>query len=70
MNGAEGNPKLRWFRSSYSSGPDGNSCVEAAVEPGTVHVRDSKQSDGPRLSLSAAAWTAFVVHQGRRRKGD
>ncbi|GHE00211.1 DUF397 domain-containing protein [Streptomyces alanosinicus] len=24
--------KLEWFKSSYSSGPDGDSCVEVALE--------------------------------------
>jgi len=53
---------LAWFKSSYSSGNDGNSCVEIAVAPRTIHVRDSKNNDltGPRLTLTPAAWTAFV----------
>ncbi|MFF7645473.1 DUF397 domain-containing protein [Streptomyces canus] len=50
--------ELKWFKSSYSSGNDGESCVEIAATPGTVHVRDSKQTTGPRLTLTA--WTAFV----------
>ncbi|MFJ3498204.1 DUF397 domain-containing protein [Streptomyces sp. NPDC086091] len=54
--------ELAWFKSSYSSGNDGNSCVELALTPGTVHVRDSKQVDGPRLSLTPGAWTGFVTH--------
>ncbi|MYQ47715.1 DUF397 domain-containing protein, partial [Streptomyces sp. SID4985] len=39
---------------------DGNSCVEIAVTPGTIHVRDSKHQTGPRLALTQATWTAFV----------
>ncbi|MFF4398283.1 DUF397 domain-containing protein [Streptomyces sp. NPDC001480] len=46
--------------SSYSSGTDGNSCVELAVTPGTVHVRDSKHAEGPRLALAPEAWADFV----------
>ncbi|MET9099329.1 DUF397 domain-containing protein [Streptomyces antibioticus] len=52
-----------WFKSSYSSGPDGDSCVEVAATPGTIHVRDSKHRDfGPRLALAPAAWTDFVAY--------
>jgi hypothetical protein len=52
---------LVWFKSSYSGGNDGESCVEIAATPGRVHVRDSKNVPaGPRLALTPAAWTAFV----------
>ncbi|CAL9520244.1 DUF397 domain-containing protein [Streptomyces werraensis] len=51
-----------WFKSSYSDGPDGDSCVEVAIAPRTVHVRDSKTPAGPRLALTPAAWTRFVAH--------
>ncbi|MEU6771728.1 DUF397 domain-containing protein [Streptomyces sp. NPDC046759] len=51
-----------WFKSSYSSGNDGNSCVELALTPGTVHVRDSKNADGPRLALTPTAWADFVAY--------
>lgn len=37
---------LTWFKSSYSSS-EGDSCVEIATEPSTVHVRDSKYVGGP-----------------------
>ncbi|MEU9398380.1 DUF397 domain-containing protein [Streptomyces sp. NPDC048242] len=52
--------ELAWFKSSYSSGTDGNSCVEIAVTPSVIHVRDSKQTTGPQLALTQATWTAFV----------
>ncbi|MFF7752001.1 DUF397 domain-containing protein [Streptomyces sp. NPDC007971] len=51
-----------WFKSSYSSGNDGNSCVELAVTPGTVHVRDSKNVEGPRLAPTLSVWTSFVTY--------
>ncbi|MFJ9375938.1 DUF397 domain-containing protein [Streptomyces sp. NPDC101455] len=57
-------PELAWFKSSYSSGPDGDSCVEIAVAPRTVHVRDSKNVEGPRFSVTPAAWTGFVHQLG------
>ena len=54
--------ELVWFKSSYSDGPDGNSCVEVAIAPRTVHVRDSKAPDGPRLTVTPTAWSRFVTH--------
>ncbi|MFF7608631.1 DUF397 domain-containing protein [Streptomyces parvulus] len=52
-----------WFKSSYSSSGDGNSCVEIALTPRTTHVRDSKYRDaGPRLALGADAWADFVAY--------
>ncbi|MFI8070350.1 DUF397 domain-containing protein [Streptomyces sp. NPDC086033] len=51
---------LAWFKSSYSGGNDGESCVEIAATPGRVHVRDSKTTAGPRLAFTPATWTAFV----------
>jgi len=57
-------PALAWFKSSYSSGPDGDSCVEIATVPGAVHVRDSKIVEGPRFTVTPAAWTGFVHQLG------
>ena len=72
---------LPWFKSSYSSGGDGDcievalswhksshsggsggGCVEVASCPSTVHVRDSKNKQGPQLSLSPGAWSSFVSY--------
>ncbi|MET9561535.1 MULTISPECIES: DUF397 domain-containing protein [Streptomyces] len=52
--------ELAWFKSSYS-GSDGDDCVEVATRPTTIHVRDSKNSRGPQLALSPAAWADFVL---------
>ncbi|MEU1480735.1 DUF397 domain-containing protein [Streptomyces sp. NPDC005760] len=52
--------ELVWFKSSYSGGTQGDSCVEIAVTPRSVHVRDSKTTTGPRLTFTPATWTAFV----------
>ncbi|MET7441793.1 DUF397 domain-containing protein [Streptomyces sp. NPDC005496] len=54
--------ELAWFKSSYSGGTDGESCVEVATTPGTVHVRDSKDIAGPRLALTSRAWARFVAY--------
>ena len=53
---------LAWFKSSYSSGAETDSCVEVATGPGIVHVRDSKNVEGPRLAFAPAAWTGFVPY--------
>ncbi|ORT59670.1 DUF397 domain-containing protein [Streptomyces sp. CB03238] len=57
--------ELAWFKSSYSSGTEGDSCVEVATTPRTVHVRDSKNVEGPRLALAPAAWADFVAYASR-----
>ncbi|MFC9113341.1 DUF397 domain-containing protein [Streptomyces sp. NPDC057092] len=54
--------ELVWFKSSYSDGPDGNSCLEVAIATRTVHVRDSKAPAGPRLAVAPAAWARFVTY--------
>jgi hypothetical protein len=51
--------ELTWFKSSHSAG-NGGECVEVAVRPGRVHVRGSKDTSHPALSVEPAAWTAFV----------
>ncbi|MCT9080387.1 DUF397 domain-containing protein [Streptomyces fulvoviolaceus] len=60
---AGGASELAWFKSSYSDGPDGDSCVEVATTPATIHIRDSKfrtATTGPRLALSPHAWADFL----------
>ncbi|MGY1583577.1 DUF397 domain-containing protein [Streptomyces sp. MN13] len=54
--------ELAWFKSSYSGGNDGNSCVEIAIAPHAVHVRDSKNTRGPQLAVAPAAWADFVSY--------
>ncbi|MER6134865.1 DUF397 domain-containing protein [Streptomyces sp. NPDC001815] len=51
--------ELAWFKSSYSSGSSGD-CVEVAASPTAIHIRDSKNTRGPQLALSPAAWADFV----------
>lgn len=52
---------MEWFKSSYSGGTNGESCVEIAVVPDTVHVRDSKNIEGPHFVVSGEAWAVFVA---------
>jgi hypothetical protein len=48
-----------WRKSSYS-GSEGGNCVEVATHPSAVHVRDSKNPDGPILTVSTATWSTFL----------
>jgi hypothetical protein len=56
--------ELAWFKSSYSGG-SGDDCVEVATCPATIHVRDSKDIQGPQLALSPTAWADFLTHVAR-----
>ncbi|MCP9944829.1 DUF397 domain-containing protein [Streptomyces somaliensis] len=53
---------LVWFKSSYSDTSNPNDCVEVATAPGAVHVRDSKDAEGPCLVLGRHAWARFSRH--------
>ncbi|MFH8880974.1 DUF397 domain-containing protein [Streptomyces californicus] len=48
-----------WRKSSYSDG-DGGNCVEIAAHPAAVHIRDSKVTEGPVLTVAPGTWSAFV----------
>ena len=50
---------LQWFKSSYSN-DSGGQCVEVAACPHSIHIRDSKNPDGPNLTVSGEAWAVFV----------
>ncbi|PZF98806.1 DUF397 domain-containing protein [Micromonospora deserti] len=47
-----------WRKSSHSG--DEGACVEVAVIPATVAVRDSKDRSGPALLFAPSAWAAFA----------
>ena len=48
-----------WRKSSYS-GSEAN-CVEVANAAGLVKVRDTKDRQGPALTVSTAAWRRFTT---------
>ncbi|GAA2250824.1 DUF397 domain-containing protein [Streptomyces atrovirens] len=58
--------ELVWRKSSYSN-PDGAACVEVALTPETIHVRDSKHIQGPRLTFAPQQWAAFLPYASGRR---
>lgn len=51
--------ELDWVKSSYS-GAEGGECVEVAAAAPRVHIRDSKQTGGPVLTVGPGAWAGFV----------
>ncbi|GAB1334865.1 DUF397 domain-containing protein [Streptomyces sp. E-15] len=53
-------PKPSWFKSSHSGG-DGDNCVEVAMRPGAVHIRDSKDEGIRPLVVTPTAWAAFTA---------
>ena len=58
---------LQWFKSSYSDAGGGN-CLEVAPCPPTIHIRDSKNPDGPVLMVSGESWAAFVGRYARAQR--
>ncbi|MBW1595716.1 DUF397 domain-containing protein [Streptomyces sp. JJ38] len=53
----------RWYKSSYSN--NGGNCIEIAANltatHGIVPVRDSKNPNGPVLTIPAEAFSTFVA---------
>ncbi|POG43215.1 DUF397 domain-containing protein [Streptomyces sp. ZL-24] len=64
-SGSEGGQCLEvaydWRKSSYSA-DEGGACVEIAAHPAAVHVRDSKDIEGPTLAVAPSAWSAFATY--------
>jgi Domain of unknown function (DUF397) len=58
--------RATWRKSSYSSG-GGQGCVEIAVIPGAVAIRDSKDPDGPVHVVSPEAFCDLI---SRIKRGD
>ncbi|MCP9212453.1 DUF397 domain-containing protein [Streptomyces cucumeris] len=56
MSSTEGD----WFKSSYSGG-GGGECIEVAIDPAVVRIRDSKDVAGGSLVVTHDAWTAFTA---------
>ncbi|MFF4737889.1 DUF397 domain-containing protein [Streptomyces sp. NPDC001262] len=55
------NGQPAWFKSSYSDNT-GADCVEVAVLPRRIHVRDSKLGNRMQLIVPPAAWAHLIGH--------
>lgn len=51
--------RARWFTSSRSA--NNGDCVECALLPDAVAVRDSKDPAGSVLTFTGSQWAAFVA---------
>ncbi|MEU2777535.1 DUF397 domain-containing protein [Streptomyces sp. NPDC007162] len=56
---------LHWRKSTYSG--DSSNCVEMATAHAVVHIRDSKNPAGLRLTVEASTWAHFVNGMTRSR---
>lgn len=52
--------RIRWRKSSYSEGGDGNTCVEIAPLHARVAIRDSKAPSQGTVTVPAGSFTALV----------
>jgi hypothetical protein len=52
--------EVNWHKSSHSGDSGTDSCIEVAFAASAVGVRDSKNTSGPTLAFSPAAWRRFV----------
>ncbi|MET8445428.1 DUF397 domain-containing protein [[Kitasatospora] papulosa] len=53
-----------WRKSSYS-GDEGGACLEVATHPTAIHVRDSKNPEGPTFTVAPTTWSAFAAFAAR-----
>ncbi|MGY0022250.1 DUF397 domain-containing protein [Streptomyces sp. YJ-C3] len=56
----------RFWRKSTYSGPEGGECIEVAITPAKVHVRDSKNAQGVSLAFDSSAWAHFLLLAAER----
>ncbi|MFG3017015.1 DUF397 domain-containing protein [Streptomyces sp. NPDC048254] len=58
---------LHWRKSTHSG--DSSNCVEIATAPSAVHIRDSKTTPAPHLTVTVTvtdgAWASFLAYARR-----
>lgn len=52
--------EVTWRKSTFSGGNGGNGCIEVAVVPGGIAVRDTKDRARTPHRHSAPAWREFL----------
>lgn len=50
-----------WAKSSYSD-EEGGACVEVSAHPTAIHIRDSKNPEGPILTVTTDTWSTFAAY--------
>jgi len=50
--------KIDWYKSSYTPM---DACVEVGRGDGQVHVRDTKDREGPELTFPPQVWAEFLA---------
>ncbi|MFF3894421.1 DUF397 domain-containing protein [Streptomyces sp. NPDC001812] len=58
---------MRWRKSTYSGGGDGDTCVEIAEAHPRIAIRDSKAPARATLSFPARSFRAFIESVKRSR---
>ncbi|MFD6279790.1 DUF397 domain-containing protein [Streptomyces sp. NPDC060209] len=53
-----------WRKSSHS-GCEPGQCIEVATHPAAIHIRDSKNPEGPTFAVAPATWSAFAAFAAR-----
>jgi hypothetical protein len=57
--------EVAWRKSSYSDS-EGAECVEVAEATAAVHIRDSKDPEGPILTVPRGGWADFLRYAAER----
>jgi hypothetical protein len=53
--------EVTWRKSTFSGGNGGNGCIEVAVVPGGIAVRDTKDRARAPHQHSVPAWREFLA---------
>jgi hypothetical protein len=57
--------RARWRKSSYSSGGEAN-CVEVALSPEVIGIRDTKDRTAGHLIIASRSWSSLLDQLGRQ----
>ena len=53
---------MNWRKSTYSDGGDGDTCVEIAMLPSRIAIRDSKAPARAILTVPVPSFAALIDH--------
>ncbi|MEU1133838.1 DUF397 domain-containing protein [Streptomyces sp. NPDC005900] len=55
-----------WHESSHSDSNESGDCAEVARTAQKIHIRDSKVTAGPHLTVTPVTWAGFLAYATRR----